>query len=101
MAAPGGSGGEAVQLLQDGVAHAGGADAGRAVLYDVGGAEAGVEGGADGALDEVGGVGEVEGLAEQHGEAEDAGERVGEALAGDVGRRAVDGLVEALAAAAG
>src|SRR3954454_25191909 len=100
MAAPGGSGGEAGQLLQDGVAHAGGADAGRAVLHDVGGAVARIQGGADGALYEVGGVGEVERVAEQHGEAENEGERVGGALAGDVGRRAVDGLVEALAASA-
>ena len=41
---------------------------------------------------------EIEGVAQHHGEAEQRGERVGEALAGDVGGGAVHRLVERPAA---
>ena len=40
----------------------------------------------------------LEGMAQHHGGREDGGERVGHVLAGDVGRRAVHRLVQALAA---
>ena len=50
----------------------------------------------DGGLQAVGLVAGVEGVAQRHGEGEDAGDRIGLALPGDVGRRAVHRLVERL-----
>ncbi len=49
-------------------------------------------------LDAVGGFGLVEGEAEHHGGGQDCSQRIGHALAGDVGRAAVAGLVQALVA---
>ena len=50
---------------------------------------------------QVGGLAEAEGIAQAHGKRADHGDRVRVALAGDVGGRAVDRLVEGLAAALG
>ena len=61
---------------------------------DVGGAVAGVEDLVDGGFDGVGVLLEVGGVAQDHGGGEDGSEGVGLAGAGDVGRGAVDGLVE-------
>ena len=47
-----------------------------------------------GALDDVGLAREPERVPEQHRRAEDRADRIRDALAGDVGRRAVDRLVE-------
>lgn len=53
----------------------------------------------DGLLHQHAFLGEVQTIQEQHGDAENGGDGVDDALAGDVGRRAVDGLVDAVAEA--
>ena len=51
----------------------------------------------DSSLYGVGGLGLVERVAEEHGGGEDGADGVGDALSGDIGCRAVDGFVEAVA----
>ena len=87
-----------IEALDDGVAHLARADGAAAVLLDVGGAQALIEHLRDRPLDPVGRVAEIEGIAQAHGEARDGGDRVGHALAGDVGRRAMHRLVQRAAA---
>ena len=48
----------------------------------------------DGCLDAVRGLHEVEAVAQHHGCRQNGGQRIGDALAGNIGRRAVDRLVE-------
>ena len=70
-----------------------------ALRLDVGGAQALGERGGDRLVDQVGFLAHVERIAQRHAERGDHGDRVGNALAGDVGRRAVHRLVQRLALA--
>src|SRR5260370_16749685 len=88
-----------VDLLENCVANLAGRHFFHAGLHDVAGAQPGIEHKFHRLVDEIGLFGEVEGIAQHHREGEHAGERVGDVLAGDVGRAAVDGLVERLAVA--
>ena len=63
------------------------------------GAQAAAQRPGDGLVDQVGLLGQAVGIAQRHAVAGDGGDGVGEALAGDVGGRAVHRLVERLALA--
>ena len=73
----------------------------RRLALDVGGAQARGQHVGDGLLDQVRRLSEAEGIAQRHAERADHGDRIGDSLAGDVGRRAVDGLIHRLALAIG
>src|ERR1700730_5641533 len=77
------------------VAHLAAAAALRAGLRHVGGAIALSEHRAHRALDARRALAVLEGVAQQHRRREDRRERIGEVLAGDVGRAAVHRLVQA------
>ena len=82
----------------DGVAHLHGADLRAAFRPDVRRPQALGQHVLHRGLDPVGGLGLVEGKAEHHGGRQYCSQRIGNPLAGDVGRAAVDRLVQALAA---
>src|SRR5213082_1856282 len=65
----------------------------RALLGEIGGQHALLDGDVDGALDGVRLVGEAQRMAQEHRDGEQRAVWIGDALAGDVGRRAVDRLV--------
>src|SRR5512133_2501572 len=82
------------------LAHLGGPDLAHAVRHDVAGARSRIEGGAHRLLDRQRLFFEAERVLEHHGRRHDGGDGIGHALAGDVRRRAVDRLVEAVLARA-
>src|SRR3954447_24018152 len=92
--------GQSRELRPDRLAHNRRSDARLARPGDVPGPEAAGENGGDGAIESVGPFAEFERVPQCHPEGCDHRDRIGDALAGDVGRRAVDRLVERLTAAA-
>ena len=92
--------------VRDRPGHAGRPDPGQAVGRaarggpQVGGPEAVVEGRAHGGLDRLGRGGPAERPAQEHRPGQDRPDRVGQVAPGDVGRRAVDRLVQAVQAVA-
>jgi len=97
----GGGSEESLEDLEDSVAHflglcsAAKVSSAELVTADI----FGVEDLADGIFDLLGGFRLVKRVAEQHGDGQNRTNRVSDTLAGNIGRRAVDGLVEAVALA--
>jgi hypothetical protein len=91
----GGDGALGAQLGQHGLGHLVGADRGLPLAGKVWGAEAAVEHCVDGHLDSRSVIRTTEAVAQHHRCREEGGEGVGDALAGDVGGRAVDRLEQA------
>src|SRR5690349_12394905 len=85
-----------VQLVQGGedcVAHFAGAGALLSRLHDVSGAQPRIQHAFHGALDQLRLFRVVERIAQAHRKGENAGERIGQSLAGNIGRGAVDRFV--------
>src|SRR3984957_11350135 len=85
------------QLLDGRVAHFAGRHRGALFSTDVGGSEPGGEHAGDGGVESVGGGMKSGGIAQGHVEGGDNRNRIGDSLAGNVGRRSVHRLIERLA----
>mmetsp|Transcript_25913 Transcript_25913/g.85267 ORF Transcript_25913/g.85267 Transcript_25913/m.85267 type:complete len:214 (+) Transcript_25913:58-699(+) len=83
------------EFFEEELASLGAANLGHAIGHDVGGAKAAVEDAADGVLNLLRLRLHRKGVAQHHRRGEHHRERVGDVLAGDVGRGAVDGLEDA------